>query len=368
MNSLITGVTPAVHGIVHGDLAEPTADGEAPTVILQETLSEEWTTLAEALRAHGYATAGFSTNGHLVRRQGFAQGFETFDETCVWGRAGCVNPRAIAWLDASAARAPFFLWVHYFDPHHDDSRSDRRYDPPPPYDRLFVATGPPRGVASSMALYDGEIRYTDDALGKLLDHVAAIPSPTIIVVTADHGDEFQERGNWHHTKTVYNELVRVPLIVVLPGAPASRRVGTNVGLIDVMPTLVDLAGAAPVAGVEGVSLRSLLAGGPEPAALADRGLYIETRRWASLDRRSWVAGSMKLMTDRASRSRALYDLRADPGERTDVQRAHRPVLKQLVAALKTYVKRCDAHVTEPPLRREDDRERIQKLKALGYLQ
>ncbi len=368
MNSLVTGVTPAVHGIVHGDLAEPSGGG-APTVVMQETLSDAWTTLAEVLKARGYATAGFSTNGHLVRGQGFAQGFDTFDETCVWRRAACINPRVLAWLDSPAARPPFFLWVHYFDPHQDDTRDDRRYDPPPPYDGLFAAAGPPRGVARSMALYDGEIRYTDTELGKLLDRVAAITTPTLVVVTADHGEEFLERGNWGHTKTVYDELVRVPLIVVPPGSTEGRTVATDVGLLDVMPTLADVAGAPPVAGLEGTSLVPLLDGGAAPAAFADRGLYAETRRWSWLDRRSWIVGSTKLVADRSSGTRKLYDLRADPGERTDLSRARKPVVKSLLGAMKRYLRRVDARgAAKPPLRREDDQERIQKLRSLGYLQ
>jgi arylsulfatase A-like enzyme len=370
MNSLMPGVTPAVHGIVHGDLAEPAVDGGAPTVVFQEMLSEEWTTLAEVLRSRGYATAGFSTNGHLVRGQGFAQGFETFDETCVWRRARCVTPRALAWLDSSAARGPFFLWVHYFDPHDDLARSDRRYDPPPPWDGLFVAPGPPGGVARAMALYDGEVRYTDSEVGKLLDRLTASGTPTVVVVTADHGEEFLERGNWGHTKTMHDELVHVPLIVVPPdSAPVGRTVTANVGLIDIMPTLVDLAGASPVAGVEGVSLRPLLGDAVAPASFAGRALYAETRRWAWLDRRCWLAGSMKLIVDRSSGSRALYDRDIDPGERTDIGRAHKPAVKELLGAMRKYLERAEARAGGgPPRRREDDPERLRKLRALGYLQ
>ena len=156
----------------------------------------------------------------------------------------------LAWLDSEAPRRPFFLWVHYFDPHHDTSRPDRRYDPPAPYDAFFGAEGPPLGVARSVALYDGEIRYTDEAIGALLDRLRDVTrgAPTTIVFTSDHGEEFLERGNWYHTKTVYDELVRVPLIIVLPEDEGEgRTVDTYVGLLDLMPTLLEMAGVPPVA-------------------------------------------------------------------------------------------------------------------------
>ena len=374
MFTLITGVTPASHGIVHGQVdAEPTAGrgSEAqPTAVLQEVLPDEWTTLAEALRGHGYTTAAFSSNGHLVRAQGFAQGFDHFDESCIWERADCVNARVFAWLAAEPPRQPFFLWVHYFDPHHDTTRPDRRYDPLPPYTSMFQGAGPPRGVERSMALYDGEIRRTDDAVGELLERIgrSADLATMAIVLTADHGDEFLERGNWHHTNTVYDELVRVPLIVVPAGGSGGRLVDTPVALADLLPTLLELAGAPPAGATEGFSLAPLLAGQTAGEAFAKRGLYGETRRWARLDRRYWVEASHKLIVDRKAGTRALYDVVADPGERHDLAPAEPESADRMQHALDEYLAHAERARHPVPLRRTDDAERIEALRSLGYLE
>ena len=372
MFTLITGVTPASHGIVHGQLdAEPSAGkGGKPAAVLQEVLPDEWNTLAEALKRRGYTTAGFSTNGHLVRAQGFAQGFDHFDESCLWQRADCVNERVFAWLAAEPHRQPFFLWVHYFDPHHDTTRADRRYDPLPPYASMFPGAGPPLGVERSLALYDGEIRRTDDAVGELLERIdrSAGPAGTTIVLTADHGDEFLERGNWHHTKTVYDELVRVPLIVVPAGGRAGRVVDTPVSLADLMPTLLDLAGANPDAAAEGLSLAPLLANRNTGDDFASRGLYGETRRWARLDRRYWMEGSHKLMVDLEAGTRALYDVVADPGERTDLAPTDPAAADRMQRALDGYLSHAERARHPVPLRPADDAERIEALRSLGYLE
>lgn len=373
MFSLITGVAPPQHGIVHGQVdAEPTAgagSGAAPRVVLQEVLAEEWTTIAEALRDRGYTTAGFSSNGHLVRAQGFAQGFDHFDESCLWERADCVNARVLAWLAAQPPRQPFFLWVHYFDPHHDTTRPDRRYDPQPPYDTLFPGEGPPLGVERSLALYDGEIRRTDDAVGELLERIgrSANPASTTVVLTADHGDEFLERGNWYHTKTVYDELVRVPLIVAPGGGRGGRVIDTPVALTDLLPTLLDLAGAKPAFAAEGLSLAPLLAGKPGGEAFAQRGLYGETRRWAGLDRRYWLTGRHKVIVDREAGTREIYDIVADPGERRDLAPAEPALADRLQGALAGYLSRADRVRYPAQLRPEDDPARIEALRALGYL-
>ena len=373
MFALITGVTPASHGIVHGQI-DVAADGGGaergkPVPVLQEVLPDDWTTLAEALRDRGYTTAGFSSNGHLVRAQGFAQGFDHFDERCLWERADCVNARVAEWLAAGPPRRPFFLWVHYFDPHHDTTRPDRRYDPPPPYDALFQAEGAPRGVGRSMALYDGEIRRTDDAVGELLERVGRIgdPATTVVVITADHGDEFLERGNWHHTKTVHDELVRVPLVVVGAGGGAGRVVDTPVSLVDLLPTLLATTGAPPLRAAEGLSLEPLLGGRPASDAFLARGLYGETRRWSGLDRRYWLEGRYKLLVDRTATTRALYDVVADPGERRDLAAAEPAVMERLQRGLDEYLGRVAGARHPVPLRPADDPARVEKLRALGYL-
>ncbi len=261
--SMLTGLYPSGHGLKRpGRLS-----GTIPT-------------LAERLGDAGYATAAVVSHTLLKRRHGFDRGFERWDESPAAfpvrdSTSDAVTQAAQLALAALAADArPFFLLVHYFDPHYEYLRHPDVGFAAPRAGRLdgsqsvaeLRAMVPLRNDERELltALYDEEIRHTDAAVGRLLDALAASgrAENALIVLTADHGEEFQERGWIGHTNSLYDELMRVPLIVRPPGgAGAPADVDALVSLVSLTPTVLDYAGVrAEPAAASGRSWRPLLEG------------------------------------------------------------------------------------------------------------
>jgi arylsulfatase A-like enzyme len=286
--SILTGLDPPRHGL---------------RKLYGERLAESNETLAEMLGGHGYTTAAFVSAIPLRRSVGLDQGFETYDDR--WdesrGETGAgplsersafeTNRRVKAWLE-TAPKRPFFLWVHYFDPHHpyfppeswrlaqgvevdtagslpgalDASRSrpDREPDEPP---EAMVAQG-------MSQLYDAEVAYTDAAVGELLEALddADALDRSIVAVVADHGEHLGEHGYWFGHWDVLDETARVPMLLVHPdGRHAGQAVEASVGTIDLVPTLLAWLGIESGVAFDGRDLTPLLAGAPP----APRVLYTE---------------------------------------------------------------------------------------------
>ncbi len=222
--SLMTAVPTSVHGIRDNGAFE---------------LSAETSTLAEQLRAAGYQNGAFVGSFVLHSRWGLSRGFAHYDDRFEYGVAGgvpgqverpaeAVVDAALSWL-TEPREAPFFSWVHLFDPHSP-------YAAPEPYGSRYIDRP-----------YDGEIAYTDAQVGRLLDGIdaAGLLDNTIVVVTADHGEGLGEHGEPGHGLFLYDTTVLVPLIIRLPDRLlAGREVAEQVRLIDIAPTLVELTGAA----------------------------------------------------------------------------------------------------------------------------
>lgn len=373
MVSLFTSLSPLTHKIIHGIAkVSETASGKNDrsqelAVFYQEVLDPSYRTLTEVMAESGFKTAGFTTNGHLVKKQGFAQGFQYYNEdSCLWGRADCINQQVFPWLEENMNNK-FFLWIHYFDPHADHGRDDRLYDPPGPYDEIFPWKGEQKGIEQSLALYDGEIRFTDDKVKELIDKVASLGlmSKSVVIITADHGDEFRDHNGWGHSKTVYNELIHAPLMIHFPGNKyAGTAVVTNVRSIDIMPTILDISGAELPQEAQGRSLLPAISG----QEIAQLPAYSETRRWENIDKRTLIDGKLKLIADYRSGENELYDLTDDPGEKKNIYSAQpekaAPIKRRLeewIREKETLAKHSVTHFIEK------DQERLQKLKDLGYL-
>jgi arylsulfatase A-like enzyme len=310
--SLFTGLYPVHHGIVSGS----------------EWKHPRARTLPEQLRAAGYETAAFTENGFVIRARGFGDGFARYVEN----RARPDVPRsarrtfaqARRWLE-SGPRRPFFLFVHTYEVH-------APYAPPAAYAELFVddgVAGPADPVVRSQRDdYDREIRHVDDELRGLFDTLAAVEASdsTLLVFTADHGEEFGEHGSLQHGGAVFEESLRVPLVFWGPGrVPEGLRVADLVSLIDVGPTLLELLGLPPLPALDGVSLGPLLRG----EAVPSRRLFAEARaevRWIGPSEGvRWSPPLVAVRTDgekfvvhRPAHGPAepsvAYDLALDPGE------------------------------------------------------
>jgi choline-sulfatase len=338
--SILTGHTPLGHG-VRDNGAYVLPDGVR--------------TVAEEFQKAGYRTAGFVSGFPLKRRFGFDRGFDTYDDQLPRGKdarrtayvertADRTTDAALRWLEtpspAGAPRKPFFLWVHYFDPH-------------APYEAPAEAMA---GVASP---YDGEIAFVDAQLGRLLRRLDEMKdAPTLLLVTADHGESLGEHGEDTHGIFLYDSTLRVPLVLAGPGVPAGGVARTVARGVDVAPTLLDYAGLA-AKGLEGRSLRRAASG----ETLSDEPAYSESLHsqlqygWAPLH--SWRTAKHKLIE--APRVE-LYDLAKDPGEAHDLSASE----ASRVEAMRRELQRAMA-TTTPSAAQAVDAETAERLAALGYV-
>lgn len=364
--SLLTSRDPAELGY---------ADSGAPI-----RLDDGVLTLAEIFRSNGYRTAAVVAHDYVGASLGFAQGFESFDEREARGHHHVSSPAVV---DTAARRlrgfgdSPFFLLVHLFDPHfaylaHEghDTGVDPEYRGPVHDDLLYgdllaLVRGDfgPEDLAHVEARYDSEVAFTDAALARLFAAAEGVrPEADLLVVfTADHGEAFLDRADgWiGHGVTLHDELVRVPLVLAGAGHAGGRVIDEPVSLVDVAPTLVEALRLRLPAGHRHAG-RVLTDVGGEPAAS-----FMETRA-----RRRWleavVLGDFKLVEDRVAGSRALFDLRADPGERRDIAAARPEVAERLAAVLaERRAALAGAAPGQPAALSDEQRER---LRALGYVQ
>jgi len=286
--SLMTACDPPAHGVRHNATYR---------------LGDGIPTLAEHLRSAGFATAAFVGAFVLDGRFGLDRGFDVYDDRMEGRRSAQVGfaertadevvDAALRWLQGAPPR--FFLWVHFYDPH-------AGYAPPP-------------GFASAFAshLYAGEIAFVDAQLGRLLGEIEGRwpAGRTLVAVTSDHGESLGEHGEETHSYSIYDATQRVPLVLRGPGLPGGRVVPSQVRLVDVAPTLLAAAGAAPLPGVDGRDLRPLI----EDRDPTERIAYLETLAtrldygWSPLF--GLRDGRFKYI--RAPRPE-LYDLQSDPSE------------------------------------------------------
>ena len=366
VNSLLTSRYPAAFlGQAGGAMGIPAATPALP----------------ELLAARGWATAAVSASP-IVRKTpsrhnpsgGFARGFDSFDERCEWKNGACVTGAAV---DALAElREPFFLYVHYLDPH-------GHYNPPPEYRRRFqrgkaqlpwVRRGNPNPIADMLykggppvawdaadiefllGLYDGEVAYFDHELGRLLGAVRGrgLLDRTIVALVADHGESFLEHGHVKHCRTLYDTELKTPLLLRLPGQEQGARIAGPAANLDLLPTLFDLLGLpAEGQGFEGRSLTPRLVADDAPGALS----------FAAIGPlRSVNDERFKLIHDLGKGTWEMYDLAADPGERRDVLRQERRAFTRLRDELLAWVAR-----TEGAEGLQRSREAEERLEALGYL-
>jgi arylsulfatase A-like enzyme len=351
------------------------------------------TTLAEHLKQRGLRTAGVISHFVIGDEFGYGQGFDSYDASPVGDHravtSDAVTDGAIAAVDRLAGE-PFFLFVHYFDPHwyynhhpRFDQTQDYTGDLLPGMeigdlrarrDQLSAAD-----VAYLEGLYREEIAFTDHQVARLLDHLAArgLDQETVVILTADHGEEFMQHGWIGHTATLYEELIHVPLVVHAPGRFAARQVDTPVSLLDLAPTILDLQGLAPVAEHGGVSLAPVLRGATEPPQrpLFAEVSYIAPQGWPSGDGKvkryflsAVVQGSSKLIHDHQAGTWEFYDLATDPREQQDRFLADDPAQRPLLQTLHAWqVDHTAGWEQEMQQDLAIDPAAARRLRALGYV-
>ncbi|HEV7732159.1 MAG TPA: sulfatase [Candidatus Binatia bacterium] len=344
-------------------------------------------TLAEAFQAAGYETAGFQANVLCTPALGYDRGFDHYQllgEATLDGlekaSAEQLHAAALGWVRQHLDQ-PFFLYLQSMDVHFP-------YIPPSPFRDLFPTAPDAKVLETILAQlrktldeeqirvffdrmgnmnpdrYDGAIAYADHEIGVLFEALArlGLADHTIVVVTADHGEPLGDRGEMLHGRSLWEELVRVPLVMWIPGVDGGERIDEVVSHLDLSATLLDLAGIAPPKSFVG---RSWLAPGTTlrpPGAVGELLLPPSHRAIA------WYAreGPWKLVLD--DKGPQLFHLPTDPGETQDVSAANPEVTRYLVG--RATARPLSASTTKPPgagLSDEDRKQREEALRALGYV-
>jgi arylsulfatase A-like enzyme len=346
-------------------------------------LARKWVTLAEVLQNAGYRTLAVVSHLFVGSRLGFDQGFGVFDESNALGDDAVSSPQ----ITVTALRAlsrempmsqPFLLWVHYFDPHFsyvrkpkfgfaDGYRGKLRSPIKAAKLKELEQESQPQDIAFIESIYDEEVAFTDEWIGELVRGVDEIVGkrPTLFFVTGDHGEYFMEHERLGHGRDVYEELIRVPLIVAgdLDPALQGRVVKETVELASLARTITRLAGLNPER-FGGEDLLELARSGGEPRLSYSEGTYA----WGSDDRKLGVASrdGWKLIHNLDRDTFELYHLAGDPGESTNLWGVDDEDAVAAGTRLQAALREFDFQSERPAAVIELTDEERERLHALGY--
>jgi arylsulfatase A-like enzyme/Flp pilus assembly protein TadD len=339
---MLTGTIPPYHG-VHDNVGY--------------RLSDSNVTLAERLRERGYRTAAVVGSAVLDSQTGLDQGFVTYNDDLPPGFAATggrperrgdeVSRIANVWLDQHASK-PFFLFVHYFDPHDP-------YVPPEPFASQFAGD-----------LYAGEVAYTDQCIGTLIQKLKdlGVYDSSIVVIVGDHGESLGEHGEPTHCYYIYHSTTKVPLVIKPSGRIRPKRVDETVALIDIVPTVLAQLGIPPPEDLHGEDLTPHIAG--KSTAGKERYVYSESHTATRYGCSSLLGIETSAWKYIQTSKPELYNLALDPGEThnlVDEHAEHARALQDMLRALLAEHhrdRRDEAVATVDP-------QQLARLQALGYV-
>jgi len=355
--SVLTGTYPSVHKIINKELIGQTEQqGLVPADL--RTASPDISTLATIFKANGYITGGFAGGAALDPSFGFNEGFDTYSSTGEFEGLPTVVPKALDFI-RSHTNDRMFILLHGFDTH-------GQYIPPGGLTKKFVdplyhgtLTGSteeqkalredgvlqgethltPSDTQFLHAIYDEKIERADSQIATFLSAYRSlhIPRKTIFIFTSDHGEEFYEHGRIDHGMTLYDEVIHVPLIIVVPGATAGVRVQNQVRIIDIMPTVLALAGITPNAAVrsqmEGVSLVPTMHGVNQQLDVFAETAYRYATSLRSI--RTW--DGWKLIYDQETSTSHLFNMHTDLKELNNLTGTGNPMESKLMTKLVQYI-------------------------------
>ncbi|HUT52380.1 MAG TPA: sulfatase [bacterium] len=381
--TIFTGLYPWQHRVLFSEGGGLYLDKSVPSLV-------------QKFREAGYYTAAFSGTYFLFSRNGFAQGFDHFDETCASSffrdSADCINSRVGEWLYSgggdmlSAGGNPLFIYIHYVDthaPYYAPEPHRHRFTEDlakPPRDdtalgevKQFTGDRPwyqfylkpsPSDVTYLRGMYEGEVSYVDAKIGELLQMFGDVER--LVLITADHGEAFNEHGRMEHVEDLHDQVMRVPFIMSsrrspfkLRKVPQGKRIDDAVRTMDMMPTLLDLAGIEVPHGISGRSLVALMNGDKLLSAPAAALHFPDNKPEYTLVLWPW-----KLFSRPESKSFELYRLDTDPGELHDLSASRPQALSDMKAILDSIISLPAPSSANPAPAMDQDT--MKRLNALGY--
>ena len=346
--SLLTSLYPFQHGVVMGMAAT------MRNKIELNRIPEKVKTLTEVLKETGYATYGVAENININEKIGFTQGFDKFKRFTYTKFK--MQDQLVEWSDEIKSQKKYFLYIHYNDPHQPYHRRSPWYE---------KKENP---KADLMARYDSEINYVDDKIREMYE-LFDWKKNTLLVITADHGEEFWEHDSQGHGGTLYSEVIHVPMIMQFPGEDRiQRRITANVTNLDILPTIRNYLGIESSETEEGVDLKTLIQG----KGGYDRHRYLFShldrirKQKGDLKFISTISGEWKLIYQTGGEGRELYNLKEDPGEKRNAYVEVAGTADLLLSEFLKFEKNCKKF-SKKKVEILLDKEKIEELKALGYV-
>jgi len=373
MASIFTGHYCRSHGVLHG-----VAKGANAAIHDQEQLTGEFLTMAEALKSAGYTTFGVSSNGHISKGTGFAQGFDHY-KTHWFMKSPATNSTVKKWAKLIREAPRYFLWLHYFDPHNP-------YSPRLPWIRDYTnrsnsyskwtreEMADPRELIEDIKKdrhaydtlidrYDSEINYCDQYIREIFELLQPGPD-TLVIITSDHGEAFLDHGQLMHGDTLFEEEVHIPLVIKFPGdyGNAGKEIVHPVSNRNIFATVMDFAGIISTGEIPGKSLMPQISGSitapPEPIFYE-----MDWNQWGQALR----LGKWKLMVSGGEeKGYFLFDIQTDPGETRNRFHEFPEQVKAMEIVRKQWLNAHPEFIAPRiPVALDSDQEN--KLKTLGYL-
>jgi choline-sulfatase len=371
----VTG--PAITAILTG--AFPTRTGVRYNL---QQLPTSTRTIAGVLTKAGYATAGFVSTSMLDGEFGFGKQFdyyrdkvdEAYSDTQYERDAKDLNAEAIPWIHAHSTGRPFFIWIHYFDPHYPykaryGADAGKSYSEKFLYDlykKQDIKTIK-REYPKIVSYYDQELFYTDKQVGKVLHELERLKilNNTLVIVTGDHGEELFEHENFFgHARSLYNTVLHVPLIIRLPGGkPAGKRCSLTIRTIDIFPTILEVAGIKPPSGMQSESLLPVISGAekaPRPAfSLREPYDFFWEGNAVAVNYGPWKLMDFEKTGDR------LFNLDKDPKEVKNILKSSPLQERELRSLIENNLYKDEQYKPSAAPRLSEKNKKT--LKTLGYL-
>lgn len=352
--SIFTALYPFQHGVTTGYTASKFLK------IKLNRIPAKIETITEVLREKGYKTYGVADNINICKKIGFTQGFDRFKRFS-YEEEWKMNRQIKEWSQEIKAQKKYFLYIHYNDCHTPLHKRSPWYQEKEDH------------LDDLISQYDSEIGYVDAKIKEMFE-LFGWDKNTLLIVTADHGEEHKERGRWDHGKTLYSEVIRIPFFIYFPGHERiHKRIKVNVSNIDILPTIRDYLGIKSRDSDAGVTLMPLIKGkknSPDNRYIFSHLLkHSRKRDGKKAFHRATIFKEWKsIYLDKFQESykKELYNLLKDPGEKNNIFRENRNLAGRLFIEFITFERRCkkfEQETEEVKL----DKKKMEELKSLGYV-